>query len=188
MKKNIAIFASGTGSNAANLIQFFKNHPKGHVSLIVSSSEKAGVNNIARENGIPLVVITKAGYTDTLPSILEENKIDLIVLAGFLWLIPRQVINRYEGRIVNIHPSLLPKYGGKGMYGSRVHEAVISSKESESGITIHLVNEHFDEGAPLHQEKCTVDPDDTPETLSKKIQKLEHQFFPLIVEQLLEKI
>ncbi|SHL86440.1 formyltetrahydrofolate-dependent phosphoribosylglycinamide formyltransferase [Chitinophaga jiangningensis] len=187
--KNIAIFASGAGSNAQKIIDHLRNSTKGKVSLIVCNKPGAGVLQIAEKEGIPSIIIEKEAFFrgDTYVKQLQENNIDLIVLAGFLWKIPANLVQAFPDRIINIHPALLPKYGGKGMYGHFVHEAVIAAGEKESGITIHFVNEKYDDGAPILQERCVITSDDTPETLAKKVQVLEHQWFPLIVERLLEK-
>lgn len=186
-KINVAIFASGAGSNAGKIIQNFKSHPRIFISLIICNKPGAGVITIAEENGIPVLMIEKERFFrgDGFVPELQKHHIGFIVLAGFLWKIPETLIKAYLNRIINIHPALLPKYGGKGMYGSKVHEAVIAAGEKESGITIHYVNEHFDEGAPIFQAKCTVDPSDTPDTLAAKIHQLEHQHFPAVIEKLL---
>jgi len=187
--KNIAIFASGTGSNAQKIIDHLRNSTKGKVALIVCNKPGAGVLQIAANEGIPSVIIEKEEFFrgDAYVKLLQEKNIDLIVLAGFLWKIPANLVQAFPDKIINIHPALLPKYGGKGMYGHFVHEAVIAAGEKESGITIHFVNEKYDDGAPILQERCEITAEDTPETLAKKVQVLEHQWFPLIVERLLEK-
>lgn len=185
--KNIAVFASGTGSNARKLIEYFKQSPLGRVSLVVSNKANAGVLDIAREHGVETALITRAGFyeSDDFLQVLREKKIDFIVLAGFLWLVPAWLVKAYRGRIVNIHPALLPKYGGKGMYGIHVHEAVVAAGEKESGITIHQVNEHYDEGDTIFQARCPVLPDDTAADLAKRVLALEHRHFPEVVEQAL---
>ena len=182
---HLAIFASGTGTNAARIIDHFRDHPSIRVSLIVCNKPGAGVLNIAGREGIPVLLIEKehffhgGAYVDRL----KEKKIDLLVLAGFLWKIPEALVKAYPGRIVNIHPALLPKYGGKGMYGKFVHEAVIAASEKESGITIHYVDEQYDHGQPIYQARVVVEPGDTPETLAKKIHLLEYEHFPRIIEE-----
>lgn len=187
--KRIAIFASGAGSNAAKIIEHLKNHPAIQVGLIVCNKPGAGVIQIAATHNIPVLMTEKekffrgGAYVD---EIKHQSKIDFIVLAGFLWKVPVALIQAYPNNIINIHPALLPKYGGKGMYGMHVHEAVINAGEKESGITIHYVNEHFDEGEAIFQARCEVTPNDTPETLAQKIHQLEHEHFPRIVEQLLQ--
>ncbi len=188
-KTNIAIFASGAGSNAEKIIGYLKNHPSIRVALIVCNKPGAGVLDIAAANGIPTLLIEKEAFFrgDAYLPILKEYGIGFIVLAGFLWKIPAALIAAYPGKIINIHPALLPKYGGKGMYGMRVHEAVIAAGEKESGITIHYVNEHFDEGEPIFQTKCTIDEDETAESLAIKIHRLEHTHFPEVLISVIEK-
>lgn len=187
MLKQIAIFASGAGSNAQKIIDHFRGSSLATVSLIVCNKPGAGVLDIATREGIPSLLIERQTFlqTDTYVKALQAHNIDLIVLAGFLWKVPANLVQAFPQRIVNIHPALLPKYGGKGMYGHFVHEAVIAAGETESGITIHYVNEYYDEGAPILQERCTITPADTPATLAGKIQELEHRWYPLIVERLL---
>jgi formyltetrahydrofolate-dependent phosphoribosylglycinamide formyltransferase len=184
---HIAIFASGAGTNARKIIEYFEN--KGlriKVSLIVCNVPGAGVLDIAEEKGIPSLMINKSdfaanGYVESL----KNAGIDFIVLAGFLWKVPEVLVRAYPKAIINIHPALLPKYGGKGMYGTRVHEAVIASGEKESGITIHWVNEHYDEGAIIFQAKCSIDASDTATSLANKIHALEHAHFATTIEKLL---
>ncbi|MGN7719849.1 phosphoribosylglycinamide formyltransferase [Chitinophaga sp. 22620] len=185
--KNIAIFASGAGTNAQKIINHFKGSSLARVSLIVSNKAEAGIFKIAEREQIPAVLIDKEQFFrgDNYVKLLQESNIDLVVLAGFLWKVPANIVQAFPGRIINIHPALLPKYGGKGMYGHFVHEAVLAAGDTESGITIHYVNEQYDDGGVIIQERCAVSPDDTPETLAKKVQALEHHWFPLIVERLL---
>jgi len=185
-KTQLAIFASGAGSNAQKIIEHFKNHPSVRVALVVCNKPGAGVLQIASENGIPYLLIEKERFFrgDTYLPVLKEYGINFIVLAGFLWKVPAALIEAYPQKILNIHPALLPKYGGKGMYGMNVHEAVIAAGEKQSGITIHYVNEHFDEGAPVFQAICTIDEKDTPETLAQKIHVLEHAHFPVEIEKI----
>ena len=184
---HIAIFASGAGSNARKIIEYFEN--KGlriKVSLIVCNVPNAGVLEIAKEKGIPSLIINKTDFTATgYVESLQNADINFIVLAGFLWKVPEVLVRAYPKAIINIHPALLPNYGGKGMYGARVHEAVITAKEKESGITIHWVNEHYDEGAIIFQAKCSIDANDTAETLAYKIHALEHAHFAPTIEKLL---
>ena len=186
--KQIAIFASGAGSNAQNIIEFLaasnkKGNATGMVTLIVCNKPDAGVMNIAKANQIPSLVIEKEkffrgnAYVDEL----KAANIDFIVLAGFLWKIPVTLIRAFHGKMINIHPALLPKYGGKGMYGQFVHEAVIAGKDTESGITIHYVDEVYDHGQIILQATCLVAEDDTPATLASKVQVLEHRHFPAAV-------
>ena len=187
MKKKIAIFASGTGSNAKKIIEYFQDHPDICVSLVVSNNPTAGVLDIARDHHLPAIVVNRQEFREgtQLSEELKQHHIDFIVLAGFLWLIPAWLVKQYEQRMVNIHPSLLPKFGGKGMYGMHVHEAVCEAGERETGITIHYVNEQYDDGNIVFQTKCTVEPEDTPQTVAKKIQQLEHRYFPEVIEQLM---
>lgn len=184
---NIAIFASGTGSNARKIIGYFKNSPDVRVALVVSNKKDAGVLDIAHEHGIPAQVIDRQMFyeTEDLLGILKKHEIGFIVLAGFLWLIPSYLVKKFEKKMVNIHPALLPKFGGKGMYGARVHEAVKESGEAETGITIHWVNEHYDAGDIVFQAKCPVSPEDSPADIAHKVQQLEHQYFPAVIDRLL---
>ena len=184
---HIAIFASGAGSNARKIIEHFeKKDLPIKVSLIVCNVPGAGVIEIAKEKGIPTLMINKADFASTgYVESLHNSEIQFIVLAGFLWKVPEVLVKAYPKAIINIHPALLPKYGGKGMYGSRVHEAVIAAGEKESGITIHWVNEHYDEGAIIYQASCPIDAGETPATLANKIHALEHAHFAPTIEQLL---
>jgi phosphoribosylglycinamide formyltransferase-1 len=185
---NAAIFASGEGTNAENLITYFKNDTRIKFKLVITNRDDAGVVKRAEDHKKTVQIISKealANYTDQIIEFLRTEKIDLIILAGFLLKIPEKLVKAFPEKIINIHPSLLPKFGGKGMYGSNVHKAVIEAKETESGITIHFVNEEYDKGRVLMQAKCTVDPTDTPETLSKKIHALEYEYFPQAIEKLL---
>lgn len=186
----IAIFASGAGSNAQKIMEHLEGHVSMQVALVVCNKPDAGVLSIARTHGIPTLLIEKERFFrgDAYLAELEKYHIRFIVLAGFLWKVPDALVQAYPDRIINIHPALLPKYGGKGMYGMRVHEAVIAAGEKESGITIHYVNEHFDEGAPIFQARCPIEPGDTPEQLAQKIHALEHRYFPEIVEKTVEKL
>lgn len=184
-KKSIALFASGNGSNAVNLIHFFQNHPQIEVKTLVCNRADAPVVEKATALGIEVLVFSNEEFESGLTVLqeLDYRAIDWIVLAGFLRKIPINIIHGYQNRIINIHPSLLPKYGGKGMYGKFVHEAVIGAKELKSGISIHLVNEEFDQGEILAQFETELSSDDTFESLAEKIQQLEHKHFPIIVEQ-----
>ncbi len=186
--KNIAIFASGTGSNAQKIIDHFRNSGLARVTLILSNKAEAGIFRIAEREQIPAVLIDKEQFFrgDTYVKLLQDQETDLVVLAGFLWKVPANLVQAFPNRIINIHPALLPKFGGKGMFGHFVHEAVLAAGETESGITIHYVNEKYDDGGVILQERCAVTADDTPETLARKVQVLEHQWFPLIVERLLK--
>jgi phosphoribosylglycinamide formyltransferase-1 len=185
--KKIAIFASGSGSNAQRITEYFSHHSSIRVQLILTNNPKAFVIERARKLGVEHVVFSREEFyqTDAIVDILRLNEIDLVVLAGFLWLIPTNLLRAFSGRIINIHPALLPKYGGKGMYGMRVHEAVIAAGEEESGITIHYVNEKYDEGLTLFQAKCKIEKEDTPEDLAGKIHELEHRYFPEVVEKMM---
>lgn len=184
---HIAIFASGTGSNARRIIEHFQHSGKVKVALVVSNKPGAGVLAIAEEAGIPILLIEKEKFFrgDAYIPALKEKQIGFIVLAGFLWKIPSALVAAYPEKIINIHPALLPKYGGKGMYGHHVHEAVIGHHEKESGITIHYVDDKYDHGRIIFQATCPVLPDDTADTLAKRVLQLEHRYFPLVTEQLL---
>ncbi len=182
----IAIFASGTGSNAVKIIEYFKEKP--HYQFIVLSNKKdAPVLEKARHLGVPTWTFGKQDFYENgkVLDFLKEQKVDFIVLAGFLWLVPADIVRHFPNKIINLHPALLPKYGGKGMFGQKVHEAVIQAKEKESGITIHYVNEKYDEGSIIFQTQCFVNEDDTPESLANKIHALEHWHLPRVLEKLL---
>jgi formyltetrahydrofolate-dependent phosphoribosylglycinamide formyltransferase len=183
----IAIFASGAGTNAQKIIHHFRDHSTVKVSFIVCNNPEAGVLQIAGKENIPSLIIDKENFFrgDAYIKELKENKIDWIILAGFLWKIPDALINTYRNRIINIHPALLPKYGGKGMYGKAVHEAVIAAKEKESGITIHYVDELFDHGQTIFQAKCPVLENDTADTLAQRVHVLEHEHYPRVIEELI---
>lgn len=182
--KRIAIFASGAGSNARAIIHHFRDHQDIVIGLVACNKPGAGVLDIATEAGIPVLMIEKEpffrgnGYVDEL----KAAGISHIVLAGFLWKIPSALVQAYAGRIINIHPALLPNYGGKGMYGALVHEAVIRNGEIESGITIHEVDELYDHGQPIFQARVPVTPTDTPASLATKIHALEHAHYPRVIE------
>lgn len=185
---NIAVFASGAGSNAEKIIGHFQNHPYINIVLIVSNKPGAGVVQIAKAHQIPVLLIKKQPFFETEDYIqtLHEHNIDLLVLAGFLWKIPLSLIHAFPEKIINIHPALLPKYGGKGMYGHHVHEAVIAAGEKKSGITIHLVDEQYDHGRHLFQAECAIASSDTPDSLAEKIHRLEHQYFAPAIENYIE--
>lgn len=184
----IAIFASGAGSNAQQIINYFKNDPTISIALIVSNKPEAGVLKIAGEEAIPSLIIEKEAFFrgDGYVKELQNRNIEWIILAGFLWKIPLSLIKAFPGKIINIHPALLPKYGGKGMYGHFVHEAVIAAGEKESGITIHFVDEQYDHGQSIFQSTCSVDQEDTAESLAKKVQTLEHRHYPEVIEKLIK--
>lgn len=188
--KSIAIFASGSGSNAKEIIRYFKGHKSIKVSLVVSNKIGAGVLEIAKISNIPTLIINKDDLynTDNLLTSLQKYQIDFIVLAGFLWLIPPALIKSFPNKISNIHPSLLPKYGGKGMYGHFVHEAVKANHEMESGMTIHIVNEKYDEGNILCQVKCQINENMSSIEIANKILKLEHRYYSPTIEKYLNKI
>lgn len=182
---NIAVFASGTGSNAQKIIDHFRGHPSIRVALIVCNKPGAGVLSIAEKEHIPYILIEKEKFfrSNAYVDELKAAGISFIVLAGFLWKIPDALIASYPLHIINIHPALLPKYGGKGMYGNFVHEAVIAARESESGITIHYVDGHYDNGDIIFQARCRVTSDDTPESLAERIHGLEHKYYPEVIEE-----
>lgn len=190
--KQIAIFASGAGSNTKKIIEHFfkvdkKNPSPAKVALIVCNKAGAGVLKIAEANNIPALIIEKEKFFrgNAYVNELKAYHIDFIVLAGFLWKIPAALIKAYQKKIVNIHPALLPAYGGKGMYGNYVHEAVIANKEKESGISIHYVDDHYDHGDIIFQARCPVLENDTAETLARRIHQLEHEYFPKVLEKIL---
>ena len=184
---NIAVFASGAGSNAQKIISYFKNNSRICVALIVCNKLKAGVLQIAEKESIPTLIIEKNNFENTgYVRDLHYYGIDFIVLAGFLWKIPNILIRNYPENIINIHPALLPAYGGKGMYGNAVHKAVVEAKERESGITIHYVDEIYDNGKIIFQAKCMVDKEETPESLAGKIHILEHTNYPKEIEKILD--
>ena len=190
MKKRIAIFASGSGSNAQKLMEHFKRSNEVEISLVLTNNPDAYVLQRADNFEIPSHVFDRHEFyhTENIIDLLKNLEIDLIVLAGFLWLIPKNLIAEYPGRIVNIHPAILPKYGGKGMYGDFVHNAVMAAGEAEGGITIHYVNEHYDEGEYIYQAKYRIDKGDSLEMVKFMGQQLEHQHYPRIVETLIKKI
>ena len=188
MGKRIAIFVSGGGSNARVMIDRFRAHPEDgvEVAMVVSNKASAGALTIAAERGIPSVVVKRSDWAsgEELLAALKDYRVDLIVLAGFLWLIPPYLVQAYPKRIVNIHPALLPKYGGKGMYGHHVHAAVKAAGETEGGITIHYVNENYDEGAVIFQATVPLEPDDTPEQIAERVLRLEHANYWRVVKDL----
>ena len=179
---NLAIFASGSGTNAENIIKYFDSHASIHVKQVLSNKENAGVHLRAERLGVPSSTFSREEYEDSsfLSSLVD---IDYIVLAGFLWLIPQYLVKAFPGKIINIHPALLPNFGGKGMYGNHVHQAVIDAGETTSGITIHLVNEEYDKGEILFQASCSVEKADTAESLAAKIHALEYEHFPRVIEE-----
>ena len=185
----MAIFASGAGSNAQKIISHFKNSAKANVVLIVVNKPGAGVVSIAGKENIDVLILDRNKFEETgYVQELKNYKIDFIILAGFLWKIPSILINAFSGKMVNIHPALLPAYGGKGMYGNAVHSAVIAAHEKESGITIHYVDEKYDHGEIIFQASCGIDEQETAESLAEKIHQLEHENYPKIIEATLDKI
>jgi phosphoribosylglycinamide formyltransferase-1 len=190
MKIRIAIFASGSGSNAQKLMEYFKRSPDAEISLVLTNNSDAYVLQRADNFEIPSHVFDRNEFynTDNVIDLLKNLDIDLIVLAGFLWLIPKSLIAEYPGRIINIHPAILPKFGGKGMYGDFVHKAVMDAGESEGGITIHYVDENYDEGEYIHQAKYRIDKGDNLEMIKFKGQQLEHLHYPKVVESIVKKI
>ncbi|MCJ0742744.1 phosphoribosylglycinamide formyltransferase [Pedobacter montanisoli] len=190
MKKRIAIFASGSGSNAQKIMEHFKRSADTEVALVLTNNPDAYVLQRADSFEIPSHVFDRNEFyhTDTILELLKNLDVDLIVLAGFLWLIPQNLLRAYPGRIINIHPALLPKHGGKGMYGDYVHQAVMAAKDPEGGITIHYVNENYDEGEFIYQAKYRIEEDDNLEMIKFKGQQLEHLHYPRIIEGLIKKI
>ena len=188
-KKKIAVFASGSGTNAEKIFQHFQNHPQAEVSLLCCNKKSAFVLERAGKFNIPTLIFNRSLFYESaeVNEQLKQAGIDLIVLAGFMWLVPEKLVADFPDRIVNIHPALLPKYGGKGMYGMHVHEAVKAAGESQSGITIHLVNERYDEGAHIAQFSCDLEPSDSPSDIAGKVQKLEHENYPKVIENLVLK-
>ncbi len=184
-KIRLAIFASGSGTNAEEIFKHFKDHPDVEVALLLSNNPAAFALQRAEKYGIQNAVFNRDEFRDgaTILSLLRRSGTTHIVLAGFLWLIPSYLLHAFPDRIINIHPALLPRYGGKGMYGSRVHEAVKAAGDSESGITIHLVNEHYDEGAILFQGKCAIDANHTSEEIAACVHKLEYEHYPRVIEE-----
>ena len=187
MTKNLAILASGSGTNAENIIQHFSENENICVKLVLANVQKAFVLERARKLGVKCAYFSKEFWQEgeTLLALLQKEKIDFIVLAGFLARIPDVILQAYLGKMVNIHPSLLPKFGGKGMFGDKVHQAVLASGEKESGITIHYTNEHYDEGQIIAQYRCEVKPDDTFVTLANRVHALEYEYYPKVIERLL---
>ncbi len=188
--RNIAILASGTGTNAENIIKYFSNRNTAKVSLVLSNNRHAEVLKRAEANNIRTVFFEYKEFYNTgkVLRYLALYKIDFLVLAGFLWLVPENIIEQYPGRIINIHPALLPSYGGKGMYGETVHKAVIENHDKESGITIHYVNKLYDKGDIIFQSRVKVDPSDTPALLAEKVHALEYIHYPKVIEDLVIKL
>lgn len=187
----IAVFASGAGSNAQKIIEHFNvnNSPHARVAMVVCNKAGAGVLQVAHNAGLPSLLIERERFFrgDGYVPELKARNISFVVLAGFLWKVPQTLIDAFPRRIVNIHPALLPKWGGKGMYGAYVHQAVIDAGEGESGITIHFVDEHYDHGDVIFQATCPVTPNDTPDTLAQKVHVLEHRHYPAVIEEVIVK-
>lgn len=185
--KSIVFFASGSGSNVENIVTYFREKGADVEFNILCNNPNAGVLERAKRLGVSIALFDRAAFRES-DEVLDKIKAwqpDLIVLAGFLWLMPENIVKAFPGKIINIHPALLPKFGGKGMYGMKVHSAVVEGKEKETGITIHYVNEHYDEGKVILQEFCSIDEFDTPESVAKKVHELEYEHFPKVVEKLL---
>lgn len=180
----IAIFASGSGTNTENIIKRCKENKKIEISAIFSNNKNAYVIQRAINHNIKHYIFSRTDFynSENILNLLRENHIDFIVLAGFLWLIPENIIDLYPNRIINIHPALLPKYGGKGMFGNNVHNAVVENNESETGITIHYVNKEYDKGNIIFQAKCDVSPTDSPDDVAKKVHTLEYEHFPKVIQ------
>ena len=187
--KHVVIFASGSGTNAENLIRFFQNSKRAKVIQVLTNNPRAKVIERCNNLKVSCLCFNRTAFYESkdVINLLKASNPDLIVLAGFLWKIPESIIELFPDKIINIHPALLPKYGGKGMYGSHVHEAVIANKESKSGITIHYVNQNYDEGGIIFQAECSIDPSDSPDDLANKIHDLEMTHFPEVVQKLLRK-
>ena len=185
----LTLFASGTGSNAKKIISFFKDHDTIRVNLLVSNNPHAKALEMAGAAGVPTFTVSKYSFyeTEELIDVLTQHQTTWVVLAGFLWLIPPYLLGAFPNRVFNIHPALLPAYGGRGMYGMHVHRAVKANEEERTGITIHRVNERYDEGEILFQASCAIEPTDTPELIAKKVQTLEHQHFAAVIEQTIMK-
>lgn len=188
--KKIAILASGSGTNAEQLILFFRTHRSARVELVLSNRPEAGVIERAGRLEVPVRTFNRQQFSESGEVLdwLKDAGIDLVVLAGFLWLVPAAIVDAFEGRIVNIHPALLPGYGGKGMYGHHVHQAVIEAGEKESGITIHHVNRVYDDGSIIFQARCPVEQGDTPDSLAERIHALEYEHFPRVVGELADQL
>ncbi|TXK44658.1 phosphoribosylglycinamide formyltransferase [Pontibacter qinzhouensis] len=186
-KKNIVILASGSGSNAQRLMEYFEHHTTIRVAALFSNNPNAYALKRAETFNVPALLFSRNEFvnSDKVLLQLQEYQPDLIVLAGFLWLVPQHIVKAFPNKIINIHPALLPYYGGKGMHGIHVHTAVVQAKEQESGISIHFVNEEYDKGDLVRQYRCPVLPHDTPEELAARVLQLEHEYLPKVVEELL---
>jgi len=188
--KNIVIFASGAGTNAENIIRYFSNEKKAKVSLVLSNKPQAKVLERSAALGVDSVFFDRRQFYETgeVQLMLRDRKTDLIVLAGFLWLVPHPIIDEYRGRIINIHPALLPLFGGMGMYGERVHRAVLDAGHTESGITIHYVNEEYDSGDIIFQARCPVLPDDDTDALASRVHELEYRHYPEVISKIIDRL
>lgn len=185
--KKLAIFASGSGTNAENIIVHFKQHSNIEICCVLTNKKTAGVLDRCNRLGVPCFYFNRKAFdAGEVLRLLKSQNLDLIVLAGFLWKIPEDWVTAFPKKIINIHPALLPKYGGKGMYGSKVHEAVKSNNETETGITIHFVNKNYDEGAVIHQAKTKISETDSAIDIAEKVHKLEYAHYPKIIEKLLQ--
>lgn len=184
--KRLAVFVSGGGTNLQRIAEYFASNSDVEIICVVSNNKDAYANKRAKNLGIPLILVDRERFNDkALSEYLKSINVDLVVLAGFLWLVPKHLIDAFPNKIINIHPALLPKYGGKGFYGHHVHEAVVAAHEKESGITIHYVNEHYDSGDIIFQAKVPIAMTDTPEDVAAKIHVLEQENFPIVIEKLL---
>ncbi|HEX5167691.1 MAG TPA: phosphoribosylglycinamide formyltransferase [Cyclobacteriaceae bacterium] len=183
-KSHIAILASGSGTNAEEIMKFFRDHPNADVSVLLSNNPKAFALQRAEKYNVPTHVFNREQFSSPMHilEILSKHEVTHLVLAGFLWLIPDYLIKSFPKKIINIHPALLPKFGGKGMYGTNIHEAIRASGEKETGITIHEVNEHYDDGEILFQAKCPIEKDETPDQIADKVHQLEYQHYPRVIE------
>ena len=188
--KNICILASGSGTNAENIIRYFQENKQAKVNILLANKENAFALTRAKRLGVPAMVFNRADMyeSDRVLKIMKNYSADLIILAGFLWLIPKKILDAFPDRILNIHPALLPQYGGKGMYGSRVHEAVIKNQDKKSGITIHLVNQEYDSGDIIFQAQCPVHQNDTPDSLASRIHELEYAHYPRVILEYLDRL
>lgn len=188
--KRIVLFASGSGSNVENIANYFKGRSDVEIVAVYCNNSKAYVLERCKKLDIPSRLFGRKEFyeSDVIVNELLHQKVDLIVLAGFLWLIPQDLVKAFPNRMINVHPALLPLYGGKGMYGHYVHEAVVANKDKESGITIHFVNEHYDEGKVIFQGRCTLEPTDTAEEVAKKVHQLEYEHFPAVIDQVLQSL
>jgi len=187
---NIALFASGSGTNVENICKYFKDNSQINIACILCNNPKAYVIKRAELLNVDFWVFSRENFNDKylFLSFLKKKNVDFIILAGFLWLVPQFLIDEYPNKIINIHPALLPKYGGKGMYGDAVHNAVFNNKEVETGITVHYVNSNYDEGQIIFQKKVNIENDETPSSIAEKVHKLEYDYYPKVIEKILLKL